>query len=204
MNFTDRPSVSRPIIGFHPDEEGHWVAELACGHEQHVRHDPPMVHRPWVLTADGRASFLGTELGCVRCAEDRKASTSQIVLRGARWSELLFGLIALLLALGLPLNSPDGRTQFLLVHWYAVALSAFGLVAALRRPSRLVLALTLVLSVYFLTSVVLGLADGRSRSNASLLGGAPFMLSPLLVGMAALAQISVAIRCWQARRLWVR
>lgn len=124
------------------------------------------------------------------------------VLRGARWSELLFGLIALLIALGLPATPLDAHMQFLLVHWYAVALTAFGLVAALRQPSRHVLALTFGLSMYFLTTVAFGLADGRSRSNVSFLGGAPFMLSPLLVGMAALAQISVAIRCWRARGLW--
>ncbi|MCY7377859.1 MAG: hypothetical protein LH467_00785 [Gemmatimonadaceae bacterium] len=128
---------------------------------------------------------------------------AEVVLRHARWSELLFGFIALLLALGLPLAPPDGRAQFLLVHWYAMAFMAFGLVAALRRPSRLVWALVVVLSVYFLMSVLFGLADWRSRTNADFLGGAPFMLSPLLVGMAALAQISVAIRCWQARGLWV-
>ena len=131
-------------------------------------------------------------------------ATSDVVLRSARWSELLFGLIALLLALGLPITSSDGRTQFLLVHWYVMALAAFALVAALRRPSRLVWALAVVLSVYFLTSVLFGFADWRSRGNAGPLGGAPFILSPLLVGMAALAQISVAIRCWQSRGLWMR
>ena len=36
----------RPIDGFHQDEEGHWVAELRCGHGQHVRHAPPFWQRP--------------------------------------------------------------------------------------------------------------------------------------------------------------
>jgi hypothetical protein len=127
-----------------------------------------------------------------------------VLLRRARWSECLFGLITLLIALGLPRTPPDGRTQFLLVHWYAMTLAAFGLVAALRRPTRLVWAVTVVLSVYFLTSVVVGLVDSRSRTNAGPIVGPPFVLSPLLVGMAVLAQISVAIRCWQARGLWAR
>lgn len=56
-------------MGFHRDEEEHWVAELECGHTQHVRHDPPWQVRPWVTTAEGRRAFLGTVLGCVRCAE---------------------------------------------------------------------------------------------------------------------------------------
>ena len=33
--------MQQAIIGFHLDEEQHWVAELACGHGQHVRHTPP-------------------------------------------------------------------------------------------------------------------------------------------------------------------
>ena len=32
--------MNRFIIGFHEDDEHHWVAELDCGHNQHVRHDP--------------------------------------------------------------------------------------------------------------------------------------------------------------------
>src|SRR5205085_9463290 len=49
----------RSIIGFHQDEQGHWVADLQCGHTQHVRHDPPWQNRPWVVTPEGRAAFLG-------------------------------------------------------------------------------------------------------------------------------------------------
>ena len=59
--------MKRAITGFHLDEEAHWVAELACGHGQHVRHDPPWQQRPWVITNAGRASQLGVELDCVRC-----------------------------------------------------------------------------------------------------------------------------------------
>lgn len=33
--------MKRSIAGFHQDEESHWVAELDCGHGQHMRHDPP-------------------------------------------------------------------------------------------------------------------------------------------------------------------
>lgn len=55
------------MVGFSTDEEGHWVALLGCGHRQHVRHDPPLVERPWVTTADGRRGRLGQTLDCVRC-----------------------------------------------------------------------------------------------------------------------------------------
>lgn len=55
------------IIGYHKDEENHWVAELACGHYQHVRNNPPFISRPWVETASGRDSMLGYKLECKKC-----------------------------------------------------------------------------------------------------------------------------------------
>ena len=59
--------MKKRIIGFHLDEEQHWVAELECGHGQHVRHDPPWINRAWVQTAEGRAKALGAVLNCVKC-----------------------------------------------------------------------------------------------------------------------------------------
>ncbi len=63
------PGVPRRVTGFRRDDEGHWVAELECGHTQHLRHDPPWQRRPWVLTPAGREGFLGRTLDCVPCAE---------------------------------------------------------------------------------------------------------------------------------------
>lgn len=62
--------VPRRITGFHRDEEGHWVADLECGHAQHVRHDPPWQVRPWVLDESSRQGHLGTPLRCVGCLTD--------------------------------------------------------------------------------------------------------------------------------------
>jgi len=62
--------VKQSITGYHLDEENHWVAELFCGHNQHVRHSPPLVSRPWVMTEEGRNSMLGYELNCVKCDQD--------------------------------------------------------------------------------------------------------------------------------------
>jgi len=59
--------IPRRIVGFHQDEEGHWVAELECGHGRHVRHSPPWQERPWVLTPEGRAGRIGESLRCVKC-----------------------------------------------------------------------------------------------------------------------------------------
>jgi len=61
--------MNRPITGFHRDDSGDWVAELACGHFQHVRHGPPWINRLWVTTPQGRASMIGHELACRKCAD---------------------------------------------------------------------------------------------------------------------------------------
>ena len=66
------PARPRRIIGFHLDEEQHWVAELDCGHTQHVRHDPPWQIREWVTTPEGRASRIGAELECVKCVQEQR------------------------------------------------------------------------------------------------------------------------------------
>jgi tellurite resistance-related uncharacterized protein len=59
--------MERPMTGFHRDAEEHWVAELSCGHPQHVRHSPPFMVRPWVLSAEGRSGRIGQTLDCVLC-----------------------------------------------------------------------------------------------------------------------------------------
>ena len=65
--------MERAIVGFHQDEDWHWVAELECGHTQHVRHDPPWVNRPWVTSAEGRAGMLGFMLNCRLCDAPRES-----------------------------------------------------------------------------------------------------------------------------------
>ena len=59
----------RAIRSFHRDAEGHWFARLECGHNQHTRHDPPWINRPWVPSSLGRIAMLGSELACRKCAE---------------------------------------------------------------------------------------------------------------------------------------
>ena len=67
--------MERQIIGFTTDEEGHWVAELECGHRQHMRHRPPFESRPWVTTPEGRATRQGALVNCKRCDESDRSST---------------------------------------------------------------------------------------------------------------------------------
>ena len=59
--------MKQPIIQFFTDEENDWVAVLACGHTQHVRHNPPWQLRPWVITPEGRQSRIGNLLNCLKC-----------------------------------------------------------------------------------------------------------------------------------------
>ncbi|HEY9428183.1 MAG TPA: DUF3565 domain-containing protein [Gemmatimonadaceae bacterium] len=66
------PAIPRRIVGFHKDDEQHWVADLECGHTQHVRHDPPWQVREWVTTPEGRESRIGTELECVKCVQEAR------------------------------------------------------------------------------------------------------------------------------------
>jgi len=61
--------MERAITGYHLDSAGDWVAELSCGHGQHVRHNPPWQVREWVVSPEGRASHVGQVLMCKRCDE---------------------------------------------------------------------------------------------------------------------------------------
>jgi tellurite resistance-related uncharacterized protein len=68
------PEPRVPIVGFRPDEgeaAGSWIAVLACGHGQHVRHKPPFQNAAWVLTPEGRADKTGTRLPCRLCLMPR-------------------------------------------------------------------------------------------------------------------------------------
>ncbi len=60
-------TIQRVIVGFHQDEAQDWVAELDCGHGVHVRHNPPFMNRPWVVSEAGRRAALGQRHACVRC-----------------------------------------------------------------------------------------------------------------------------------------
>ena len=63
----NRTMATTIITGFHQDAEGDWVADLACGHSQHVRHRPPWQSRPWVVNEAGRAAKLGASIQCPAC-----------------------------------------------------------------------------------------------------------------------------------------
>ena len=66
--------MRRAISSFEQDDAGEWIAILACGHRQHVRHRPPWQERPWVLTTEGREGRIGTPLECRICDENAQAA----------------------------------------------------------------------------------------------------------------------------------
>ncbi len=61
--------MRRAIIAFEQDDENYWVAIPACGHRQHVRHNPPFVERPWVISPATRQAMLAYPLDCPKCQE---------------------------------------------------------------------------------------------------------------------------------------
>jgi Protein of unknown function (DUF3565) len=90
--------MKQRITGFHLDAENHWVADLACGHRQHMRHQPPWMERPWVLTEEGRRSRLGVEPECKRCDEAARAvaeSVREALMTAAREAHEEAGLSGL-------------------------------------------------------------------------------------------------------------
>ena len=62
-------SMKQKIIGFNRDGNSDWRAKLGCGHYQHVRHNPPLATREWVLNETGRAAKIGEALECRKCDE---------------------------------------------------------------------------------------------------------------------------------------
>lgn len=64
------------IYDFRQDEHGRWEALLECGHVMPVRHRPPYINRPWVLTEEGRNSRIGADLPCKTCKDQQEATAA--------------------------------------------------------------------------------------------------------------------------------
>jgi len=75
------------IVGFHADDTGDWVAELACGHGQHMRHTPPWQERPWVTTEEGRQGKIGARIECALCDALRLPLDAREYKRTATFTE---------------------------------------------------------------------------------------------------------------------
>ncbi len=79
--------MDRQIRGFHRDEDGDWIAELACGHTQHVRHRPPFEVREWVLDDAGRAERATRPLDCPLCDRTELPEGLDLARTSPTWDE---------------------------------------------------------------------------------------------------------------------
>lgn len=79
--------VQRTIIDYYQDDDDDWVAELSCGHNQHVRHNPPWQERPWIVNAAGRADRVGKPLECPLCDRAELPGNLRLVRTSREWNE---------------------------------------------------------------------------------------------------------------------
>jgi len=79
--------VERAITGFHCDVKGDWVAELSCGHNQHVRHQPPFRLRPWVIEPTLRTERVGAPLNCPLCDRAELPDGLRLARSSPDWDE---------------------------------------------------------------------------------------------------------------------
>ncbi len=74
--------MARTIIaGFHQDDAGDWVADLACGHRQHMRHRPPWQLRAWVTDPEQRAARIGVAIDCPTCDAGAMTRAQELIDR---------------------------------------------------------------------------------------------------------------------------
>jgi hypothetical protein len=94
------PGIPRKIVGYHRDEYYGWVADLECGHRQHVRYNPPWTTRHWVTTPEGRSEHIGHEFLCLVCSsaasiavirpDELRYATHQLIMEERRAKSSLF------------------------------------------------------------------------------------------------------------------
>jgi tellurite resistance-related uncharacterized protein len=78
--------VDRPIIGFHQDDVGDWVAELSCLHVRHIRHEPPFIVAPWILDGPERSARIGALLECPLCDRTELPEGLEVQRSTPTWS----------------------------------------------------------------------------------------------------------------------
>ncbi len=69
------------------------MADLACGHTQHVRHQPPWINRRWVTATASRRGMLGYRLWCKCCHDGESVPDEMTAARPAipEWHVLDLG-----------------------------------------------------------------------------------------------------------------
>ena len=111
-------------------------------------------------------------------------------VRVARGAEVLYALIALVLALGLPWP-PSARSAVGWVHWVGTAILAAVIAVRLARPNRTRLVVAALLAAYVVLSALLGI--GRLVSLWRSSAGGTFALGAALAAAVVATQLAVAV-----------
>ena len=124
--------------------------------------------------------------------------TTTTALRIARVAEVVYAIIALVLAFGMPLP-PRGPGVVLFAHWLGTALLAGAIALRLGRPNRQTWYVAALLAGYVLFNAVVALSRMLGPESAAL--GRPGVLAIGVGGVLWVTQIIVAGCLYQAREL---
>ena len=124
--------------------------------------------------------------------------TTTTALRIARVAEVVYAIIAVVLAFGMPLP-PRGPGVVLFAHWLGTALLAGAIALRLGRPNRQTWYVAALLAGYVLFNAVVALARMLGPESAAL--GRPGVLAIGIGGVLWVTQIIVAGCLYQAREL---
>jgi hypothetical protein len=119
-------------------------------------------------------------------------------LRTARYAEIVYAIVALVLALGLRLP-PRGPDTVLFAHWIGTAVLAAAISFRLGRPNRQTWYIAALLCGYVLLNSVIAVVRLIGPEAAAL--GRPAAVSLAVGAFVAITQIIVGICLYHAREL---
>lgn len=213
--------MHQSITGYHQDDEGHWVAQLTCGHNQHVRYDPPMMTRPWVTTEQGRAEMLGQSLNCLKCDRGEPIDTRPIAIgqalppkqlsrldRKPRAIGILFFQAAVLFG---AINGLIGTCLILFIDVESVVVTGpieavlgsltLGFAIAYRHSAGMILGVSMIgiSLLFFLLVLTLGWSPSDAEMPFSIMSGFYLLFSLPLAGYV-LYRPPISRQEWQCQR----
>ena len=124
--------------------------------------------------------------------------TTTTALRVARLAELVYAIVAVVLAFGIPLP-PRGPGMVLFAHWLGTALLAGAIALRLARPNRQTWYVAALLAGYVLFNAGVALARLLGPESATL--GRPGFLAVGVGAILWVTQIIVAGCLYQAREI---
>ena len=77
----------RVIDGFHVGDDGDWVAEMSCLHNQHIRHRPPFQNRPWINNDAERSGHVGSSIECPLCDRAEMPEGLSLLRTAGPWDQ---------------------------------------------------------------------------------------------------------------------